>query len=182
METQKPGESFQYELRVIDEGVYWYHPHVREDYQQEMGLYGNMLVSPIEDDYYNNVNKEIPIILDDILIEDNVMFPCFKDFGNHGIGGRFGNIMLINGDDNYNLKVTTGEVVRFYITNVASARVFNFSIPNTSMKLIGSDIGSYEKEEFVDSVVIASAERYTIEVMFDTPGEYQFKSITPKKE
>ena len=31
METQKPGESFQYELRFIDEGVYWYHPHVRED-------------------------------------------------------------------------------------------------------------------------------------------------------
>ena len=182
METQKPGESFQYELRFEDEGVYWYHPHVREDYQQEMGLYGNMLVSPIEDDYYNRVNKEIPIILDDILIDDNGMFPFFKDFGNHGLGGRFGNIMLINGDDNYNLEVTTGEVVRFYITNVASTRVFNFSIPNTRIKLIGSDIGSYEKEEFVDSVVISSAERYTVEVLFDKPGEYEFKSITPDNE
>jgi len=105
MEALKPGESFQYELRFNDEGVYWYHPHVREDYQQELGLYGNMLVSPIEDDYYNNVNKEIPIILDDILIEDSGIFPFFKDFGNHGLGGRFGNIMLINGDDNYNLEV-----------------------------------------------------------------------------
>jgi len=182
MEALKPGESFQYELRFEDEGIYWYHPHVREDYQQEMGLYGNMLVSPIEYDYYNNVNKEIPIILDDILIDDNGMFPFFKDFGNHGMGGRFGNIMLINGDDNYNLEVTVGEVVRFYITNVASTRVFNFSIPNTRIKLIGSDIGSYEKEEFVDSVVISSAERYTIEVIFDKQGEYEFKSITPESE
>ncbi|MCH8050189.1 multicopper oxidase domain-containing protein, partial [Patescibacteria group bacterium] len=120
MDALKPGESFQYELRFGDEGVYWYHPHVREDYQQEMGLYGNMLVSPIEDDYYNNVNKEIPIILDDILIEDDGMFPFYKEYGNHGLGGRWGNIMLINGDDDYNLEVTTGEVVRFYITNVAN--------------------------------------------------------------
>jgi len=182
MEALKPGESFQYELRFEDEGIYWYHPHVREDYQQEMGLYGNMLVSPIEDDYYNNVNKEIPIILDDILIDEDGMFPFFRDFGNHGMGGRFGNIMLINGDDNYNLEITTGEVVRFYITNVANTRVFNFSIPNAQIKLIGSDIGSYEKEEFVDSIVIASAERYTIEVLFDKQGEYQFKSITPDNE
>jgi len=173
METQKPGESFQYELRFEDEGVYWYHPHVREDYQQEMGLYGNMLVSPMEVDYYNKVNREIPIILDDILIDDNGMFPFFKDFGNHGMGGRWGNIMLINGDDNYNLDITTGEVVRFYITNVANTRVFNFSIPNTKIKLIGSDIGSYEKEEFVNSVVISPAERYTIEVIFDKPGNYE---------
>ena len=120
--------------------------------------------------------------MDDILIDDNGMFAFLKDFGNHGIGGRFGNIMLINGDDNYNLEVTTGEVVRFYITNVASTRVFNFSIPNAKIKLIGSDIGSYEKEEFVDSIVIAPAERYTVEVLFENPGEYEFKSITPDKE
>ncbi len=182
MDPLKPGESFQYELRFPDEGMYWYHPHVREDYQQEMGLYGNMLISPVQNDYYNNVNKETPIILDDILIDDDGMFPFFKEYANHALNGRFGNTMLINGDDNYILGVTTGEVVRFYITNVASTRVFNFSIPNAKMKLIGSDIGSYEKEEFVESVVISSAERYTIEVLFDQPGEYQFKNITHERE
>ena len=147
-----------------------------------MRLYGNIFVSPIENDYYNNVNREIPIILDDILIVDDGLFPFFKEFGNHGVGGRWGNIMLINGDDNYNLDVKTGEVIRFFITNVANTRVFNFSIPNAKIKLIGSDIGSYEKEEFVDSVVISPSERYTIEVLFDKEGEYEFKSITPEGE
>jgi len=182
MEPQLPGETFEYKLDFVDEGIYWYHPHVREDYQQELGLYGNMLVSPIQDDYYNKVNKEIPIILDDILIEDDGIYPFYKDFGIFGMGGRWGNVMLINGNENYNLQVSTGEVVRFYITNVANTRMFNFSIPNTKIKLIGSDIGSFEKEEFVNSVVISSSERYTIEVLFDKEGEYEFKSITPDKE
>jgi len=182
MDPQLPGESFEYTLDFVDEGIYWYHPHVREDFQQELGLYGNMLVDSQYDDYYNKVNKEIPIILDDILIEDDGISPFYKDFGVHGMGGRWGNIMLINGDDDYSLEVKTGEVVRFYITNVANTRVFNFSIPDVQIKLIGSDIGSYEREEFVDSVVISSSERYTIEVLFDTEGEYEFKSITPDKE
>ena len=182
MDPLAPGDSFEYKLDFVDEGIYWYHSHVREDYQQELGLYGNMLVSPIQDDYYNSVNKEIPIILDDILIDDKGIAPFYKDFGVHGIGGRWGNVMLINGDDNYNLEVSRGEVVRFYITNVANTRVFNFSIPNAKIKLIGSDIGSYEREEFVDSIVIAPAERYTVEVLFENPGEYKMKSITPDKE
>lgn len=39
-----PGGEFTYRLRFPDAGVYWYHPHVREDIQQELGLYGNLLV------------------------------------------------------------------------------------------------------------------------------------------
>ncbi|MBP7819350.1 multicopper oxidase domain-containing protein, partial [Candidatus Gracilibacteria bacterium] len=36
----KPGESFEYKLTFPDPGVFWYHPHLREDYTQERGLYG----------------------------------------------------------------------------------------------------------------------------------------------
>ena len=41
-----PGGSFGYKLRFPDPGVYWYHPHVREDYTQELGMYGNIIVAP----------------------------------------------------------------------------------------------------------------------------------------
>ena len=41
-----PGGTFTYRLRFPDAGIYWYHPHVREDVQQELGLYGNLLVRP----------------------------------------------------------------------------------------------------------------------------------------
>ncbi|MEZ4200669.1 MAG: multicopper oxidase domain-containing protein [Candidatus Paceibacterota bacterium] len=59
------GSSFSYELEFPDTGVYWYHPHVREDYQQELGLYGNFIVE--EDGYWNEVAKEEYLIFDDIL-------------------------------------------------------------------------------------------------------------------
>src|SRR3989338_3444371 len=69
-EAMKPGESFTYKIKFPDVGMYWYHPHVREDYAQELGLYGNYLVTPSEPNYWNTVNRDVPLFLDDILIED----------------------------------------------------------------------------------------------------------------
>ena len=40
------GESFTYRVHCPDPGAYWYHPHIREDYGQELGLYGNLIVVP----------------------------------------------------------------------------------------------------------------------------------------
>ena len=51
-ETQAPiplGGEFTYRLRFPDAGLYWYHPHIREDYGLDMGLYGNIVVVPAEE-------------------------------------------------------------------------------------------------------------------------------------
>ncbi|HEX6876078.1 MAG TPA: multicopper oxidase domain-containing protein, partial [Nocardioidaceae bacterium] len=48
-ETQDPipvGGHYRCHLRFPDPGLYWYHPHIREDYGQEMGLYGQLIVEP----------------------------------------------------------------------------------------------------------------------------------------
>ena len=45
-QARSVGETFTYEVSVPDPGAYWYHPHIREDYGQEMGLYENILVVP----------------------------------------------------------------------------------------------------------------------------------------
>src|SRR5436305_3012550 len=54
-QVQKPmgiGESFTYRVHCPDPGIYWYHPHLREDYGQETGLYGNLIVTPQDPDYW----------------------------------------------------------------------------------------------------------------------------------
>jgi len=64
----KKGELFTYELKFPDVGMYWYHPHVREDEQQEIGMYGNILVIPSDSDFAD-FDDDIAIILDDIRLE-----------------------------------------------------------------------------------------------------------------
>ena len=94
-ETQAPipvGGSFPYRIEFPDPGVYWYHPHIREDYGQEMGLYGNILVVPAEPEYWPPANRELMLTLDDILIEDGAIASFSRDETTYVAMGRFGNV------------------------------------------------------------------------------------------
>ena len=172
--TQAPvafGESFRYEIFFRDSGIYWYHPHVREDIQQDLGLYGNLLVGAPEPAYYSPVNHEEVLILDDLLMDELGPIPYGFQAATHALMGRFGNVMLVNGTTDYRLDVAKGDVVRFYLTNVANTRTFNVVFGPAPIKIVGSDVSKYEREEWVDSVVIAPAERYIVEVKFDEAGD-----------
>src|SRR3989338_1276839 len=131
----EPGETFSYKLKFPDAGMYWYHPHIREDYAQELGLYGNYLVVPNDSNYWSPVNREVALFVDDILIENGKIVTFSKASADHTLMGRFGNTMLVNGETDYALQAKAGEIIRFYITNSANTRVFNLSIPGAKMKL-----------------------------------------------
>src|SRR5574341_1269625 len=172
-ETQRPmpiGGSFTYRLKFPDPGVYWYHPHIREDYGQEMGLYGNIVVVPTEPDYWPPVDRELTLALDDILLEDGRVAPFSRSESTYTAMGRFGNVLLVNGEPELSLTAQQGEVLRFYLTNTANTRVFNVGLRGARMKLVGGDSGHYEREEFVERVLIAPSERAVVDVLFDKPG------------
>ena len=182
--TQKEvgvGESFSYTITFPDAGIYWYHPHIREDYAQELGLYGNYLVTPKDASYWNPVNRETALFLDDILIDGGVIVPFDKTQANRTLMGRFGNIMLINGEDDYALSAQKGEAIRFYMTNAANARPFRIAISGAKMKLVGGDSGAYEKEAWAESVVLGPSERAVVEVMFAQAGTYAIEHRTSEK-
>jgi FtsP/CotA-like multicopper oxidase with cupredoxin domain len=168
----EPGGSFTYQLRFPDAGIYWYHPHVREDVQQDLGLYGNIFVRPSRPDAYGPAHREEFLILDDLLIDDQGLVPWGLEAPTHGAMGRFGNVMLVNGEAGWQARVRPGEVVRLFLTNVSNTRTFNLGFgPGTRMKLVGSDLGNYAREQWVESVVIAPAERYIVDVRFEAAGD-----------
>lgn len=179
-EEMKPRETFSYKLKFPDVGVYWYHPHVREDYQQELGLYGNYLVVATDPEYWSPVNREVPIVLDDILIEDGKINVSKKE-ADHSLMGRFGNVMLTNGETDYQLTVQKGEAVRFYVTNVANTRPFNFVIDGARMKLVGGDGGASERDAWADGVLLAPSERAVVEILFEKAGNYILHNKTPER-
>lgn len=166
------GENFTYEVHVPDAGLFWYHPHVREDVQQDLGLFGNMMVTPSEADYYGLANREVVFVLDDILMDDSGVLPWGDTAPTHALMGRFGNVMMVNGETDHTLTVQTGEVVRFLMTNVANSRTFNVTFGGAPVKLLASDVGRFEREQWVESVVIGPAERYIVDVLFDLPGKF----------
>jgi FtsP/CotA-like multicopper oxidase with cupredoxin domain len=166
-----PGGAFTYHVRFPDAGLYWYHPHVREDTQQELGLYGNILVRPSSGTGFGPVNREAVLMLDDVLLTEAGQVPFGRESPSHALMGRFGNVLLVNGEPRYRLGVRRGEVVRFYLTNAANARTLNLSFSGAKMKVVGADVGALEREAWVESVVIAPAERYVVHVRFDRPGQ-----------
>lgn len=177
----KPGESFIYKVKFPDEGMYWYHPHIREDYAQELGLYGNYLVVPSDQNYWSPVNREVALFVDDILMENGKIATFSNVYADRTLMGRFGNTMLVNGETDYSLQAKTGEVIRFYITNSANTRTFNLSIPGAQMKLVGADGGKYERETWSDSVILSPSERVIVEVIFANSGSYKLEHKTPER-
>jgi FtsP/CotA-like multicopper oxidase with cupredoxin domain len=173
----------RYTARVTfpDPGLYWYHPHVREDYGQELGLYANCIVAPADPDYWPPVHRELALTLDDVLIEDGQIAAFSPDETTYAAMGRFGNVLLVAGEPELALTAQAGEVVRLYLTNTANTRVFKVALPGARMKLVGGDSGRVEHEQFVEDVILAPSERVVVDVLFDTPGELTLEHRTPDR-
>ncbi|MGH7564778.1 MAG: multicopper oxidase domain-containing protein, partial [Gemmatimonadota bacterium] len=125
-EPVPPGGTFVYEVRFPDPGIYWYHPHHREDVTQDLGLYGNILVRSAEG--YGPADREEVLVLDDLLLDaEGLPVPWGEATATHALMGRFGNVFLMNGEPDYRLTVGPGSLVRFLLTDVSSTRTYNLS-------------------------------------------------------
>src|SRR5512133_2100334 len=147
--TQAPipvGREFTYRIQFPDAGLSWYHPHIREDYTQELGLYGNLLVIPSVPDYWPPADRDFILTVDDLLVEDGKIAPFSPVETTYTAMGRFGNVLLVAGEPDHSFTARAGEVVRLWLTNTANTRVFNVQLPGARMKLIGGDSGRMEHE------------------------------------
>jgi FtsP/CotA-like multicopper oxidase with cupredoxin domain len=183
-ETQAPipvGGEFTYRIQFPDAGLYWYHPHIREDYTQELGLYANILVEPSEPGYWPPADRELVLTVDDLLLEEGRIAPFSPTETSYAAMGRFGNVFLTSGEPDLNLTARVGEVVRLWLTNTANTWVFNLTVPGARMKLVGGDSGRVEQQEFIQSVVLAPSERAVVDVLVDRPGELALEHHTPDR-
>ena len=183
-ETQAPipiGGRYSCTVAFPDPGLYWYHPHIREDYGQEMGLYGNVIVEPADPDYWAPVNREWVLTLDDVLIEDGRIAAFSRSETSYAAMGRFGNVLLVAGEPELALEARQGDVVRLYLTNTANTRVFKVKLPGARMKLVGGDSGRCEREEIVEEAILAPSERVILDVLFERAGPLALEHHTPEK-
>jgi FtsP/CotA-like multicopper oxidase with cupredoxin domain len=175
------GGEFTYRIQFPDAGLYWYHPHIREDYSQELGLYANILVDPSVPGYWPPADRDLILTVDDLLVEDGKVAPFSPTETSYAAMGRFGNVFLTSGEPDLRLTARVGEVVRLWLTNTANTRVFNLTVPGARMKQVGGDSGRVEHEELVESVVLAPSERAVVDVLVERPGELHLEHHTPDR-
>jgi FtsP/CotA-like multicopper oxidase with cupredoxin domain len=173
----QPGRQHTYTLRFPDAGVFWYHPHVREDRQQDLGLYGVIIVEPA-DGAWPAADKEAVLVLDDLLLDDaGRIVPHGRNAANFALMGRYGNAMLTNGKERERITLDAPGNLRLFIVNAANVRPFNFSIKGATLRVIGGDIGLLEEPKVQESVVLGPAERAIVDVSFASPGTYMMRNV-----
>ncbi len=173
--TQDPvrqGGTFEYEVHFPDAGLYWYHPHHREDVQQDLGLYGNMLVRPPAFEALPFASTEEILVLDDLTLAPDGNVPYGREASNYLLMGRFGNVPLINGEERVILRAARFDTLRLYVTNVSNTRTWNVSVEGHAMQVMGSDLGLYADPVWEESMAIAPAERYTADIVLPSAGRY----------
>jgi suppressor of ftsI len=178
------GQSFRYEWSFPDAGVYWYHPHIREDYQQGSGLYGAIVVEPSDSSYWPAADAARPLVLSDALVDPRTgrLAPFEQDEANRTLMGRYGNVSLLNGVTDWQETVAQNSVQRFYVVNASNARPYRFALAGTRMKVVGSDAGRVGNERFAEAVTLGPGERIVVDVLFDTVGTVELRNAAPGAE
>src|SRR5204862_2177947 len=136
----KPGESFIYRFRLPDAGTFWYHPHVNESEQMERGLYGALIVRA---DAEPMLDGEQVLILDDLKLDAQGQMAKFGGLVQWH-DGREGNARLVNGKREPQLHIAAGQIERWRIINVSSARYVRLSIGGAPFQNLGNDVGLVE--------------------------------------
>jgi FtsP/CotA-like multicopper oxidase with cupredoxin domain len=156
----QPGETFVYRFRVPDAGTFWYHPHINETVQLEMGLYGAFIVrGPGEP----RLDAERILVLDDLRLDKTGEIARFGGMIERH-DGREGDIRLVNGAAEPQITMAAGQIERWRVLNASSARYILFSLGGLPFRVIGTDGGLLEAPVTVTEVLVPTADRVDLAV------------------
>jgi FtsP/CotA-like multicopper oxidase with cupredoxin domain len=186
-----PGGAFTYRFALVDEGTFWYHPHVDETVQLERGLTGTLIVRGPNEPV---LDAERVLVIDDISLDRNAQIKPtggWIEFHN----GREGSTRLVNGRHEPELTIAAGQIERWRIANVSSARYVRLTIGGRPFRVLGTDGGRLEVPVTVNEVLLATADRVDlavgpfaagetlqIESLLHYRGTFGGKFIRPKSE
>jgi FtsP/CotA-like multicopper oxidase with cupredoxin domain len=166
MDPVKPGDTFTYELALQDAGFYWYHPHMSGDTVLERGLYGAIVVREADE---GRADCELPLVLDDILLDDETWQIEPPDTDMMQLMGRLGNVLMANGRSDRRIAVTKGQNVLMRFVNASNARFWDLRIEGHTMTVVATDGGFVAEPWTVDHLPVVPGERYT--VLVEATGE-----------
>ena len=166
----KPGESFDYEVKVPrlqTPGLYWYHVHTHKGNENGVmgGLSGPLLVDGFVDRYLSGARPVERILV-------------LKEYRNRRsddpvLRNQFdGRIMTINGLVDAPLTMLPGERQLWHIGNFGPNRPFRLRMQNHSFTIVGRDGVPALHPTLVDSLTVYPGSRYEVLVDAGAPGVF----------
>ncbi|MEW5916236.1 MAG: multicopper oxidase domain-containing protein, partial [Gemmatimonadota bacterium] len=165
--TVAPGESFEYRFEVPDAGTFWYHSHHNETVQVERGLYGAVVVRGTDEPV---VDRERVLVLDDMKLNRKGEFAKFGGWMEQHTG-REGDVRLVNGKSEPELRVPAGHAERWRIVNASNARYIRLSVGDRPFSILGTSGGLIEAPVKATDVLLPPGDRIDIAVGPFTEGE-----------
>ncbi|AFZ53178.1 copper resistance system multicopper oxidase [Cyanobacterium aponinum] len=195
----KPKETFTYQFPVNQSGTYWYHSH--SNMQEPLGMYGAIIIDPLEPEPYK-CDRDYVIILSDwsfenphAILANLKKMPTYYNYQRRTVanlaqdwkwkqmrmdsadiadvtGATY--TYLMNGktsNDNWTGIFNKGEKVRLRFINASAMTLFDVRIPNLPMTVIQAD-GQNVQPVTVDEIRIGVAETYDVIVEPDTQEAY----------
>jgi FtsP/CotA-like multicopper oxidase with cupredoxin domain len=167
------GKTYVYEFEVKNRaGTYWYHPHphMLTGPQVYFGLAGLFLVSDDEEKAAGLPSGEydIPLVIQDRLFDGGNRFIYLPNGMMDQMMGFLGDQILVNGQVNYQLPVST-RAYRFRILNGSNSRIYKLAWNNGMPAIvIATDGGLLEKPVNMPYVMLGPGER--VELWADFSG------------
>lgn len=172
MSAIEPGKSFTYRFKVTTPGTYWYHSHTRPVLDQnDMGLYGSLIVKAPEDAKYSSDQT--------FILDDWYLGARGERLLGTARGGmeRLGNLETVNGktgDAIPPLNVKQGELHKWRFINASTAAVHTLKISKGQFRVTHTDGHPLTQPYVTDSLVIQPGERFDVEYSATgTPGSIE---------
>ncbi|MHB8626413.1 MAG: multicopper oxidase family protein [Aggregatilineales bacterium] len=165
----KSGESFTYEWTAPNTpGTFFYHSHYNSDVQQTLGLYGPLIIEPVQPG--TNYDTEYTVMLGEWTVKDGKTYPAMD------MEGLLPNYFTINGHsfpatDTINLKV--GERVLLHFIG-SGQFIHPMHLHGQSFKIVATD--GYPLPEAVqiteDTLMVGPGGRYDVIFTARAPGKW----------
>ena len=175
----EPGESFQFEFNIPEDGIsglsipgfYWYHPHVHghTGIQVTGGMFGALIVE--------GGLEDLPELRD---IPDQIMMLQVAQYYSDGTMIEFPDFdiadVYLNGQYQPVMSIAPGETQRWRILNASSSTFMNLELEGHTLHQIASDGNALNAPWARETILLSPGERADILVQGGEPGTYAFRS------
>jgi hypothetical protein len=173
--TQEPiatgGGLYRYEFTAVQSGTYLYHSHDHVDRQQALGLYGALIIDPVEPDPSLEADHEYTVLLQEWLMREGLTYPAMP------MDGGQPNYFTINGraypaTDTIPMRVGETLKVRFIGSNNGFIHPMHIhGGPFQVVAVDGNTLPPSARYE-ADTVNVGPGQRYDVIWTARSPGKW----------